>query len=135
MAADTKSEGTSPISKADPSQYYSEGVGVTRGISSRFKLRPNKRPNTTLLDQRLWEVVPNTIEQTPEQDPAESTFSDSQFGARDIRVADLLALLDHFDVGLTEFMAEVPEFLVLEDSADIELATKLIADGLDGPVE
>ncbi len=50
-------------------------------------------------------------------------------------MADLLALLDHFDVGLTEFMAEVPEFLVLEDSADIELATKLIADGLDGPVE
>ena len=56
-------------------------------------------------------------------------------GARDIRVVDLLALLDHFDVGLTEFMAEVPEFLVLEDSADIELATKLTADRLDGPVE
>ena len=56
-------------------------------------------------------------------------------GARDIRVVDLLAFLDHFDVGLTEFMAEVPEFFVLEDSADIELATKLIADGLDGPVE
>ena len=54
-------------------------------------------------------------------------------GARDIRVADLLALLDHFDVGLAEFMAEVPEFLVLEDSA--EIATKLIADELDGPVE
>jgi len=54
---------------------------------------------------------------------------------RDISVESLLAILDHFDVGLAEFMAEVPEFLVLEDSADIELATKLIADELDGPVE
>ena len=54
---------------------------------------------------------------------------------RDIRVVDLLALLDHSNVGLAEFMAEVPEFLVLEDSAEIELATKLIADELDGPVD
>ena len=56
-------------------------------------------------------------------------------GARDIRVADLLALLDHFEVGLAEFMAEVPELLVLEDSAEIEIATKLIQDGLDRPAE
>ena len=56
-------------------------------------------------------------------------------GMRDIRVVDLLALLDHSNVGLAEFMAEVPEFLVLEDSAEIELATKLIADELDGPVD
>ena len=66
---------------------------------------------------------------------SQASVSLYESGARDIRVVDLLALLDHFDVGLAEFMAEVPEFLVLEDSAEIELATKLIADELDGPVE
>ena len=50
-------------------------------------------------------------------------------------MVNLLAILDHFDISLAEFMVGVPELLVLEDSAAIELATKLIADEQDGPVE
>ncbi len=103
------------------------------------KSKPPKSALAQSVGARLREI--RLLRKVSQQPAAEAmglspgSVSLYERGARDIRVVDLLALLDHFDVGLTEFMAEVPGFFVLEDSADIELATKLIADGLDNPAD
>ena len=52
-----------------------------------------------------------------------------EHGFRDIPVVNLIAILDHFDISLAEFMAGVPQLRVLDDSADIGIAKRLIADG------
>ncbi len=52
-----------------------------------------------------------------------------EHGFRDIPVVNLIAILDHFDISLAEFMAGVPQVRVLDDSADIGIAKRLIADG------
>ena len=65
----------------------------------------------------------------------QGAVSNYERGGGDFKMVNLLAILDHFDISLAEFMVGVPELLVLEDSAAIELATKLIADEQDGPVE
>ena len=59
----------------------------------------------------------------------QGSISNYEHGLRDIAVVDLLTILDELHVSLAEFMAGVPDLLVLEDAGDIGIAKKLIADG------
>ena len=102
---------------------------------------PSKRPLKSALPQavgsRLREIrLARKVSQKRLAEVAGKTqgaVSNYENGVRDIALVNLIAMLDDIDVSLAEFMAGVPEFLVLEDADDIRIATKLIADGLDRP--